>query len=114
MYPDAVPSVSVADLPAGVVLLDVREQEEWGAGHIDGAVHVPMSQLPSSLARDPAQLPSDQPIVVVCRVGARSAAVTAWLAANGYDARNLAGGMVAWAHAGRPLVSENGQPPVIA
>ncbi len=109
-----VPSVSVDDLPAGAVLLDVREDEEWAAGHIDGAVHLPMTQVPSTVAYNGDALPADQPIVVVCKMGARSAAVTAWLAHNGYDARNLDGGMLAWARAGHPMVSESGGAPVVA
>jgi rhodanese-related sulfurtransferase len=114
MYPFDVPTVSLGDLPAGAVLLDVREDEEWAAGHIDGAVHVPMNRVPARVAHDPASLPPDQPIVVVCRIGQRSAAVAAWLAANGYDAYNLDGGMQAWAHAGRAMVSESGHSPVVA
>jgi rhodanese-related sulfurtransferase len=109
-----VPAVSVADLPGDAVLLDVREDEEWAAGHIAEAVHVPMNRVPARVAYDPASLPTDRPIVVVCRMGGRSAAVTAWLAAQGYDARNLDGGMLAWARAGRPMVSESGGSPKIA
>jgi len=51
---------------------------------------------------------------VVCRVGSRSAQVTAWLAAQGRDAVNLAGGLDAWADAGRPLVTDDGSPGAVA
>lgn len=105
-----VPTVTVADLDAqesGAVLLDVREHDEWDAGHASGAVHVPMSELPRGLAESGA-LDADRRIVVVCRVGARSAQVAAWLDRQGYDAVNLAGGMIAWAHAGRPIVRDDG------
>ena len=114
MNPFEVPTVSVDDLPADAVVLDVREDEEWVAGHIEGAVHVPMNRVPGAAADDPEAVPADQPIVVVCKVGARSAAVTAWLGRNGYDAWNLSGGMLAWVRAGRPMVSETGSPPTIS
>ncbi len=109
----AVPSVSAGDVPADAVVLDVREDEEWTAGHIEGAHHVPMGDVPARfeevarLADDPAGL------VVVCRSGGRSARVVAWLAENGVDALNLDGGMGAWASAGRPMVSETGGDPFV-
>jgi rhodanese-related sulfurtransferase len=108
------PAVSVADLPASAVLLDVREPAEWAAGHIEGAIHVPMNELPNHLSYRPETLDPDQPCVVVCRSGHRSAHVTAWLNRQGFDAANLDGGMLAWATAGRPMVSESGQPPYVA
>jgi rhodanese-related sulfurtransferase len=111
-----VPTVTVADLdrdPPGLVLLDVREHDEWAAGHAADAVHVPMSELPAGLAGS-GVLEQDGRIVVVCRVGARSAQVAAWLCRQGYDAVNLAGGMLAWAQAGRPVVGPNGTPGTIS
>ena len=114
MNPFQVPTVSVDQLPDDAVVLDVREDEEWRAGHIDGALHVPMNDIPNTVAYDPATLPSARPIVVVCKMGGRSAAVTAWLSRNGFEACNLDGGMLAWARAGRPMVSESGSAPVVA
>ena len=116
MHPADVPSVDVTALAAepDVVLLDVREPTEWSAGHIGGAVHVPMNEVPQRLQYDPGPLTPDASIVVVCKVGGRSAHVTAWLRANGYDARNLDGGMLAWAGAGRPMISEDGGPARVA
>jgi rhodanese-related sulfurtransferase len=111
VLPQSVPSVPVAQLPDGAVLLDVREPDEWVAGHIAGAVHVPMNTVPSRLAHAPDSLPADAPIVVICRVGARSAQVTAWLRSRGYDAVNLDGGMLAWTRAGRPIEADDGGPP---
>ena len=73
-----IPTVDPSDLPADAVLLDVREPEEWTAGHIDGARHIPMFQVPQQVTFG-AALPADTPIVVVCKVGGRSAQVTAWL-----------------------------------
>jgi rhodanese-related sulfurtransferase len=108
-----VPTVEVVDLPAGAVLLDVREPEEWRAGHIDGAVHVPMNSVPQRLANEPGPLTADAAIVVVCRSGNRSAHVTAWLNQQGFGAVNLAGGMEAWQLAGRPMVSDGGGEPFV-
>src|SRR4051794_24727725 len=108
MLPHDVPTVSVDDLPADAVLLDVREDEEWVAGHISSAVHVPMNRVPDTVSYAPERLHGG-PLVVVCRSGNRSAYVTAWLRAQGLDAVNLDGGMLAWATAGRPIVDEDGQ-----
>jgi rhodanese-related sulfurtransferase len=101
----SLPSIDV-DGAAGsdVVVLDVREQDEWDAGHIEGALHLPMSQLVDRVA----ELPGDRRIVCVCRSGNRSARVTAWLIANGVDALNLDGGMQRWAASRRPVVTESG------
>jgi rhodanese-related sulfurtransferase len=113
MLPPDVPSVSVAAVPdplaAGSVLLDVREDDEWTAGHAPGAVHIPLADLPARLD----ELPPDAEVVVVCRAGGRSARAVAWLVRNGIDAVNLDGGMGAWAEAGRPLVSETGTAPFV-
>lgn len=88
------------------VLLDVREQPEWDAGHIAGAVHLPMTELNARQA----EIPSDRPIVCVCRSGQRSAMVTQALVGAGYDAHNLEGGMLAWAEAKSPIVTDDGSP----
>jgi len=110
----AVPTITVEDLPAGSLLLDVREDDEWRAGHIDEAIHVPMNLLPNKLAYEPGPLTIESRIVVVCKMGGRSAYVAAWLIDQGYDAVNLDGGMLAWAVAGRPMTSDDGQPPRVA
>ena len=111
--PAEVPTVDASAVDPDVVLLDVREEDEWAAGHIAGALHVPMMQLPQRLQFDPGPLTPDAPIVVVCKVGGRSAQVTAWLRHHGYDATNLAGGMYGWEAAGRPMESTDGRPPRI-
>ncbi|HEY8373022.1 MAG TPA: rhodanese-like domain-containing protein [Pseudonocardiaceae bacterium] len=104
--PQQVPAVEVtelpAELPSGAVLLDVREQDEWDAGHAPGAVHIPMGELAERLD----ELPEDGEVYVVCRSGGRSARVTAFLNVNGWDAINVAGGMLSWAAAGRPVVTD--------
>lgn len=113
MPPFEVPTVAVSEVPNDAVLLDVREDEEWTAGHIAGAQHVPMYDVPQRVAYDETLRPG-RPIVVICKMGGRSAHVTAWLNQQGYDATNLDGGMLAWATAGRPMVSEDGSPPRVA
>jgi rhodanese-related sulfurtransferase len=105
MQPHEVPTVHLADLPADAILLDVREDDEWIAGHIEGAVHIPMNQVPQHAAHRPEIFAADAPLVVVCGMGGRSAHVTAWLVQNGIQAENLEGGMIAWAAAGRPTVT---------
>jgi rhodanese-related sulfurtransferase len=111
--PFQIPSVPVTEVPADAVLLDVRENEEWSAGHIDGARHIPMNSVPQHVAYGDG-IPSDRPIVVVCKMGGRSAQVTAWLNQQGFDAANLDGGMLAWAGAGQPMVSDEGAEPYVA
>ncbi len=107
--PQQVPSVSADQVPDDAVVLDVREDDEWVAGHIDGATHIAMGEVPSRLD----DLPEADPLYVTCRGGGRSSRVVAWLNANGYDAVNVAGGMGAWEAAGRPMVSETGAPPTV-
>jgi rhodanese-related sulfurtransferase len=103
-----VPTVGAAEVGPDSYLLDVREPEEWVAGHVPGAHHLPMMQVPTRLA----EVPTDSDVVVVCRVGNRSAQVVGYLIRNGWDnVRNLDGGMGAWVDAGREMVSEDGQPP---
>jgi len=102
--------VVATEVPDGATILDVREDDEWAAGHIAGSVHVPLSELPARAA----EIPDADPLVVVCRVGGRSAQVGAWLAGQGRDVVNLAGGLEAWAGAGRPLVTDDGAPGTVA
>jgi rhodanese-related sulfurtransferase/glyoxylase-like metal-dependent hydrolase (beta-lactamase superfamily II) len=87
-------------IDGGALLLDVREPDEWQMGHAPGALLLPMGELRARRA----ELADDRRLVVVCRSGGRSAAVTASLRAWGYDAFNLAGGMSAWAATGLPVV----------
>ena len=103
-----VPEIQATDVSAEAFLLDVREPMEWVAGHAVGAVHIPMNQIPGRLAELP-----DAEIVVVCKTGARSAAVAEFLLARGHSAVNLAGGTYAWQAAGRPMVAESGNEPFV-
>ena len=106
--------MAVDEMPARAVLLDCREDEEWAAGHIDGAVHVPMNEIPNRVTHDPGALTPERQIVVVCKMGGRSAHVAGWLNRNGFDAVNLDGGMLAWATSGRPMISDDGGPSYVA
>ncbi|SEA26446.1 Rhodanese-related sulfurtransferase [Bowdeniella nasicola] len=107
-------TITVADLdvtdpvPDGYVLLDVREDEEWEAGHAPGALHIPLGDLPDRIDELP-----DEDLLVVCRTGGRSGRAAAWLNQNGYDAYNVDGGMTSWHQAGLPVTSEDGSVPEI-
>lgn len=107
MNPAELPTASVPELPAdNITLLDVREDDEWAAGHAPEAVHIPLGELPARI-EELAKLPDDKPVYVVCRTGGRSARATAWLNYNGFDAVNVAGGMKSWHTEGRAVVSGN-------
>lgn len=108
-----IPQVTIDQVPAQPVILDVREDDEWAAGHVDGAVHVPLADIPARLDEVPRDLEDGAPVVVVCRGGGRSARATAWLVSQGIDAVNLDGGMIAWAGAGRSMVSDSDTPPSV-
>lgn len=104
--PAELPTASVSELPAeGFTLIDVREDDEWAAGHAPGAVHIPLGELPNR-TEELSKLPDDKPLYIVCRSGGRSARATAWLNASGWDAVNVAGGMKSWHTEGRPVVCE--------
>lgn len=90
----------------GAVLLDVREDAEWRAGHVPGARHIPLSRLHARAAA----LPPQRTVVTICRSGHRSAGAAALLAREGVEVVNLAGGMRAWARAGLPVVASGGRP----
>jgi rhodanese-related sulfurtransferase len=110
--PSAIPTVSISDLPAGgVALLDVREDDEWAAGHAPGAKHIPLGELPERVS-EIAEF-TDGPVYVVCRSGGRSARATAWLNASGWDAVNVEGGMKSWHASGRDVVGQPGAEPEI-
>lgn len=91
-----------------VLLLDVREDDEWESGHAPRARHVPLGTM------RPADVPADRPIVAVCRSGNRSSRAAQLLSAAGLDVRNLEGGMSAWAAAGLPVVRSDGAPGQVA
>ncbi len=80
-------------------LLDVRQPDEYRAGHIEGAKLIPLGELGQRLG----ELPRDTEIICVCHSGNRSSHATRLLSDRGYRAVNLRGGMIAWAGAGLPV-----------
>ena len=90
----------------GAQLIDVRESSEWNAGHAPQAAHIPSGQVESRLNR----LKKDKEIVVVCRSGSRSRAVTKQLRAQGYEAFPLQGGLRSWQAADGPVLDRKGRP----
>ena len=106
------PGITVAEAHAATnhgsaVLLDVREIQEWQAGHAPQADHIPLGQLEGRLT----ELPRDRQIITVCRSGRRSALAAQQLSGQDYQAVNLTGGMTAWADAGLPVVTATGHSP---
>ncbi|HEY8676096.1 MAG TPA: rhodanese-like domain-containing protein [Candidatus Dormibacteraeota bacterium] len=99
---EADPNEAQRLMAEGATLLDVREADEWAAGHAPGAVHIPLSSL------DPTEAPEGQPLLTVCRSGRRSAEALTQLSAGGREVINVSGGMVAWRDAGLPVVTDDG------
>ena len=93
----------------GAVLLDVREPDEWAAGHAPDAIHVPLAGVSDAAARF-----AGREVLAVCRSGGRSAKAAETLAQAGIEVRNVAGGMTAWAAAGLPVMRDDGTPGAVA
>ena len=90
---------AIKDNP-GVFLLDVREPDEYAAGHIPGITLIPMGEVAARLA----ELPRDKEIIVTCRTGNRSGQVADLLREQGFtNVHNMSGGIVAWEEAGYPV-----------
>lgn len=104
------PTVDVTAVPEDGFVLDVRENDEWVAGHVDGALHIPMSDFVGRFGELTEAVEDGRRVHVMCRVGGRSAQVTQYLLQQGIDAVNIDGGMLAWDGAGRPMVADNGNP----
>jgi rhodanese-related sulfurtransferase len=102
--------VPAAAVPDQAWLLDVREDDEWAAGHVPGATHIPLGQLGTRTG----ELPPDDTIYVICRSGMRSARAAQALSGAGWQAINVAGGMQEWAEAGLPMVTDSGATPFVA
>ncbi|MFD9462808.1 rhodanese-like domain-containing protein [Streptomyces sp. NPDC060027] len=104
------PTVEVGSLAVDDFLLDVREGDEWEAGHAQGALHIPMSEFVARYGELTEAAPQDGRVNVICRSGGRSAQVTQYLVQQGIDAVNVEGGMHTWEAMGRPVVNDKGEP----
>src|SRR5699024_11139787 len=100
---------TVQEVPDDAHILDVRDPYEYDAGHIPGAVNIPLDQLPIRMD----EIDPDPDYYVICRTGGRSARPTPYMEMHGYSAFNVAGGCGAWLEAEKPLISENGQDPIV-
>ena len=100
----------VADRLDEVQLIDVREPDEWEAGRIEGARHIPLAEIGARLD----EIDPNRPVVAVCRSGGRSGKLVEALRVRGYEADNLAGGMQAWERAGLPFGAPDGGPGRVA
>ncbi len=101
---------TVQDSRSEVQILDVREDGEWAAGHIDGAVHIPLGQLPQRID----ELDAQRPVVTVCRSGGRAAKAADLLTSSGRRAAVMDGGMQRWAREGLPSSTADGSPGTVA
>lgn len=104
------PQIAVSDLADDAVLVDVREDDEWRAGHAPNAIHVPLGTVPENLDAFP---DTDEPVAVICRSGGRSGRAVQWLTHQGFDVVNVDGGMRAWGAAGKAMRSEDGTEPTV-
>ena len=102
--------VPAAEVPPDARLVDVREPEEWAAGHAPGAVHIPLGELGERYT----EIPQEGQVYLICRSGARSNRAAHALAGAGWTVVNVSDGMTGWAAAGRPMTNESGTPPYVA
>ena len=84
----------------GAVVIDVREPEEYVAGHVAGAQLIPLNEVVGRLD----EIPTGEPLYIICQSGVRSLKAARFLRASGYDATSVAGGTKAWIDSGRPVV----------
>lgn len=102
---EGIPSINIEDVTADDMLLDVREIDEWEAGHAPNAVHLALS----TLAENGFEVAAGSRVQVICKVGGRSAQATEYLRSLGIDAINVSGGMLAWEQAGEAVVTDSGE-----
>ncbi|TBH21418.1 rhodanese-like domain-containing protein [Thermus thermamylovorans] len=95
------PAVAKQQMDAmDVFLLDVREPSEFQAERIQGAVNIPIRDLPRRIG----EVPKGKPVIVYCKVGHRGAMATVFLRGQGYNVQSISGGLDAWKAAGLPVV----------
>ena len=92
-------------LEQGIVLIDVREDDEYADGHVEGAHLMPLATVPERVD----EVPTDSTVYVICALGGRSAKAVEFLRRNGVDAVNVAGGTNGWVDSGRPVIRGNSQ-----
>jgi rhodanese-related sulfurtransferase len=91
-------------LEAGCVVIDVRQPDEYEAGHVPGATHIPLAEVPDRVG----DLPKGATLHMICRSGARSLAAAEFLEQQKFEAVNVAGGTLAWIESGREVVTGSG------
>jgi rhodanese-related sulfurtransferase len=90
---------------AGAQVVDVRQDYEWEAGHIEGAAHIVLETLPSHAE----EIDRKRPVLFVCRSGSRSSFATSAFREAGFEAYNLAGGLLEWVADGREIDPADGE-----
>lgn len=93
-----------------VQVLDVREDDEWAAGRIEGAHHIPLGELSARVG----ELDRDRPVVTVCRSGGRAGKAAELFTEAGWTAQTMDGGITAWASTGLPVTTPDGEPGRVA
>ena len=86
---------------AGTPVVDVRETDEYVAGHVPGVILLPISEIAERVD----EVPAGGEVYIICHLGSRSLKVTQWLRQQGIDAYSVAGGTKAWADSGREIVT---------
>lgn len=98
-----VPEIDVDELAqrreAGQMVLDVRNPDEYEEAHVPGVVLIPLGELVERVD----EVPTDGPLPIICRSGARSMQAAEYLRGQGIDAMNVVGGTLAWIDAGFPV-----------
>lgn len=100
-----IPQIPAANVPADAVLLDVRETNEFEAGHVPGATHIALGELRERVA----DIPAGNPLYLICRSGSRSQKAAEFLTGQGLSVANVVGGTTAWVAAGLPLETVDGR-----
>jgi rhodanese-related sulfurtransferase len=102
-----IPNIAIADFAATLaaepdtLVVDVREPHEYAAGHVPGALSMPLTTIPGRHH----ELPRDQTVHLICQAGGRSARAAAWLSGQGFRVANVTGGTGAWIGRGHRVVT---------
>jgi rhodanese-related sulfurtransferase len=101
---------TVSERNAELQVLDVREDDEWSAGRIEGARHIPLAQLSARVG----ELDPTRPVATVCRSGGRAGRAAELLTSRGLTAQVMDGGMQSWQAHGLPVTTPDGRPGSVA